>query len=151
EETYRKIWEENRKLVRYLRQADAPIPEALALVARHVLEQEALAAIGTLRDAGPLPPAAVEPVHEAQALGLSLDLAPAKPIWRQVLTRGLSSLADDPTPERVGAATRLIEDATALGVRFGLWQTQNRFFEIWRARPDARATLVPLGVRLGFK
>src|SRR5439155_754849 len=43
ETTYRGIWEENRKLVRYLRQADAPIPDALAIVARHVLEQEALA------------------------------------------------------------------------------------------------------------
>ena len=41
EETYRRIWEEEPGLVRYLRQADAPIPEALAIVARHVLEQEA--------------------------------------------------------------------------------------------------------------
>ena len=34
EETYRQIWEENRKLVHYVREVDAPIPEALALVAR---------------------------------------------------------------------------------------------------------------------
>lgn len=151
EETYRQIWEENSKLVRYLRQADAPIPEALALVARHVLERQALAALDTLPDAGPLPEAVAEPVYEARALGLTLDLAPAKSTLKRVVMRGLNAIAADPTPERVAAVTRLIEDARALELRFGLWQTQNRFFEIWRARPDARATLAPLGARLGFK
>jgi alpha-amylase/alpha-mannosidase (GH57 family) len=150
EETYRHIWEENRKLVRYLRQADAPIPEALALAARHVLEQEALAAVAGLHDAGPLPDRVVEPIREAQALGLTLDLTPAKPTLQRVVMRGLSAIVADPTPERVAAAQRLVEDAQSLGLRFGLWQTQNRFFEIWRARTDARALLRPLGVTLGF-
>jgi len=35
-------------------------------------------------------------------------------------------------------------------VRFGLWATQNRFFDVWRARPEARARLAPLGAVLGF-
>ena len=30
EETYRRIWEENRGLIGYLRRADVPIPDALA-------------------------------------------------------------------------------------------------------------------------
>ena len=42
-------------------------------------------------------------------------------------------------------------DARALGLRFGLWATQNRFFEIWRGQRDARPRLVPLGAALGFK
>ena len=42
-------------------------------------------------------------------------------------------------------------DARAVGLRFGLWGTQNRFFEIWRARPEAHATLAPLATELGFK
>ena len=54
EETYRTIWEEQRQLMRYLRQADAPIPEALAIVARHVLEQETLADLARVEGAGPL-------------------------------------------------------------------------------------------------
>jgi alpha-amylase/alpha-mannosidase (GH57 family) len=150
EETYRQIWAENSKLVRYLRQVDAPIPEALALVARHVLEQEALAALARLDEPGPLPDTVAEPVYEARALGLTLDLAPAKPTLHRVVMRGLSAVASDPTAERVRAVQSLIEDATALELRFGLWQTQNRFFETWRARLDARPTLAPLGVRLGF-
>jgi alpha-amylase/alpha-mannosidase (GH57 family) len=150
EETYRRIWEENQKLVHYLRQADAPIPEALALVARHVLEQQALAAVERLHEVGPLPDAVAEPVYEARALGLTLDLMAAKPTLHRVVMGGLSSIATEPTPERVSALTRLIEDAQALRLRFGLWQSQNRFFQVWRARPDARPILAPLGARLGF-
>ena len=37
-----------------------------------------------------------------------------------------------------------------LGIRFGLWAAQNRFFDLWRARPEARGTLAPLAEALGF-
>ena len=151
EETYRRIWEENRKLVRYLRQADAPIPEALAIVARHVLEQEALAELGRLEGPGPLPERVYELVSEALALGLTLDLAPAKTHLQAVVDRALDAVAVAPTAEGVADACRLVADARAVGLRFGLWGTQNRFFEIWRARLEARATLVPLATELGFK
>src|SRR5207253_2841680 len=35
--TYRQIWDENRKLIRHLRETDTAVPEVLATVARHVL------------------------------------------------------------------------------------------------------------------
>ena len=60
-------------------------------------------------------------------------------------------MAADPSAERVAAAGRLITDARTLGLRFGLWATQNRFFEIWRDRREARPRLAPLGAALGFK
>jgi len=37
EQTYRRAWEESRKLAQYLRQADAPIPEVLRITAKYVL------------------------------------------------------------------------------------------------------------------
>ena len=129
EETYRRIWEENHKLVRYLRQADAPIPEALAIVARHVLEQEARAELARLGDGGALPERAVELVREARALGLTLDLTPATPALRRAVLGALG---------------------TRLGGDFGLWEAQNRLFEIWRAQPEARPVLEPLAAALGF-
>jgi hypothetical protein len=150
EETYRAIWEENRRLVRYLREADAPIPEALAIVARHVLEQETLAEVARTEGAGPLPERLVDAIAEARALGLTLDLAPAKPRLQALVDRALDAVAAEPTPRRVADARRLVEDATGLGLRFGLWRAQNRFLEIWRARPEARVALGPLGDALGF-
>jgi len=150
EETFRTIWEEQRQLIRYLRQADAPIPEALAIVARHVLEQEALATLARVEGAGPLPERVGELIHEAGGLGLTLDLLPAKPALQRAVQSALAAVAVEPVAARVAAAQRLIEDARALGLRFGLWQAQNRFFETWRARPEARAALAPLGAALGF-
>ena len=150
EETFRTIWEEQRQLVRYLRQADAPIPEALAIVARHVLEQEALATLARVEGAGPLPERVGELIREARGLGLTLDLLPAKPTLQLAVQSALAGVAAEPVAARVAAAQRLIEDAHALSLRFGLWQAQNRFFEIWRARPEARAALAPLGAALGF-
>ncbi|HET7341752.1 MAG TPA: hypothetical protein VFL90_09835, partial [Methylomirabilota bacterium] len=150
EETYRQIWEENRRLVRYLRQADAPIPEALAIVARHVLEQEALGALAHVQRPGPLPDRVYAAVGEARALGLTLDLGPAKTRLQAAVDAALDALAAAPTPERVADVGRLIADARGLGLRFGLWGTQNRFFEIWRAHRDARQVLGPLAAELGF-
>jgi hypothetical protein len=44
----------------------------------------------------------------------------------------------------------LVDGARRLDVRFGLWRAQNRFFELWQARPDAQGVLRPLAEALGF-
>ena len=154
EETYRRIWEENRKLVHYLRQADAPIPEALALVARHVLSQELLAELArfeTTGARGPLPDRLFEIAGEATALRLTLDLAEGKPVAMRMVTRALAGVADTPTADTVRDTLALIEGANRLDLRYGLWGTQNRFFEIWNRRPEAHTALEPLGSALGFR
>jgi hypothetical protein len=154
EETYRTIWEENRKLVHYLRTADAPIPEALRLVAGHVLGQELLAELARFEAggaAGPLPGRLFELAGEATALGLTLDLVDGKPIAVRLVTRALDAVGAAPTAGRVAEALALLEGASRLGLRFGLWAAQNRFFEICNRHPDARRVLAPLGAVLGFR
>jgi len=150
EETYRDIWEENRGLVQYLRRADAPIPDALAIIARHVLEQEVGAEVARVDSPGALPPGVGERLGEARALGLSLDLAAIRPLLEHALEQALAVVAEAPTAERVDAARRLVQDTERLELGVSLWAAQNRYFEIWRARPAARATLEPLGHALGF-
>jgi alpha-amylase/alpha-mannosidase (GH57 family) len=153
EETYQQIWEENRKLVHYLRQADAPIPEALGLVARHVLEEQILAELAkaeTRGDGGPLPDRMFELAGEATSLGLTLNLDAGKPVGVRLVRRALGAVADSPTPARVAAALDLIEGANRLGLRYGRWAAQNLFFEIWARHADAHDILAPLGDALGF-
>ncbi len=150
EETYRKIWEETRKLVHYLREVDAPLPEALAIVARHVLEQQVAAELQPLPELGAIPDRAFAIVGEAQTLGLTLDLAPLRFIMHRAVTQALDAIAESASSERVARATALIEGARRLGIRYGHWATQNRFFQLWRERPDARDVLLPLATTLGF-
>jgi hypothetical protein len=150
EETYREIWEGSRGLVRYLRRADAPIPDALALVARHVLEQEVGAEVQRLDGPGAIPASVEELLDEAHALGLRLNLTPIRPALERTLGHALDAVAEQPSAERIDAARRLVADAQRLGLGLSLWAAQNRYFEIWRAHPVARAALQPLGLALGF-
>ena len=154
EETYQQMWEENRKLVHYLRQADAPIPEVLRLVARHVFEQALLTELAKVEsrgETGALPDRMFELAGEATALGLTLDLDAARPTAMRVVRRALTAVAEQPTPARIADALALIEGANRLGLRYGRWATQNYFFETWARQPRARAVLAPLGDALGFK
>ncbi|HBH03870.1 MAG TPA: glycoside hydrolase [Candidatus Rokubacteria bacterium] len=148
EETYREIWEQNRKLMHYLQQVDAPIPDALMLAARHVLEQRIRTELEGMGTA--IPARAFELADEAQALGLALDLMPVRFAMHRAVQQALAAVEASPESGRVAEAAALVAGAQRLGVRFGAWATQNRFFDLWRSRPDARAVLEPLAGALGF-
>ena len=150
EAAYRQIWEESRKLVHDLREVDAPIPEALALVTRHVLEQEVRGVLEPLPELGAIPDRVFETAGEARALGVKLDLASLRPVLRRAIARMLDAIAQEPSGERVRRATALIDGARSLAIPYGHWATQNRFFQIWRERPDAHDSLRPLATTLGF-
>ena len=102
EEAYRKIWEENRKLVHYLREADAPIPEALAIIARHVLQEQASVELQPILDVATIPDRFVAVIDEAKALGLTLDLMPQRFVMNLAVSRALDAIADSPSRERIG-------------------------------------------------
>src|SRR6266849_5347415 len=107
EQTYYRIWEESRRLVRYLRQADAPIPEVLRITAKYVLEAELAAELRRTANAPTLPERVFEVSEEARSLGLGLDSTAARPIISRALRRALDTLTEQPTPERAGSIVAL--------------------------------------------
>jgi alpha-amylase/alpha-mannosidase (GH57 family) len=150
EQTYHRVWEESRRVVRYLREADAPIPEVLRITAKHVLEEELAAELSHAADAHALPERVFEVAEEARSLGLELDPTAARSIMRRALRRALDKLTERPTAESAGSIVPLILGARRLGVGVGLWGTQNRVFALWRDHPEAREALRPLAEALGF-
>jgi hypothetical protein len=68
-----------------------------------------------------------------------------------MVARALDAVAESLTDVHVAAALALIEGAHRLGLRYGRWAAQNRFFEIWKRHREARARLAPLGAVLGFR
>jgi hypothetical protein len=150
EQTYRHVWEESRKLIRYLRQADAPIPEVLRITTKYVLEEELVAEVARAADSTTLPERAFEISEEARALGLELDCTAARPSIRLMVGLSLDALAERVTAERVTPLVTLVLGARRIGLRFGLWHTQNRVFALWRDHPEAHDTLGPLLHALGF-
>lgn len=150
EATYRRIWEESRKLVHYLRQSDAPIPDTLAMIGRHVVALEAIDLLRQVPDRGAIPPEIFELVAEARRLGFAMDLAAAKDAMSRAITAALERVRAAPTPDRIADAVSLVAGAREIAVPFGMWAIQNEFFALWNERPAARAALVRLGDLLGF-
>ncbi len=150
EESFRHVWDETRKLVRYLREVDAPVPEALALAGRHVMEEEARAELDRTAGLGAIPARVFDVAEEARAVGFPLDLTPCRPALRAAVMAAITRVAESPSPERVATVLSLVEGASRLGVGFDRWTAQNRVFELWRQMPEVRGTLAPIANALGF-
>src|SRR5262249_43072769 len=97
-----------------------------------------------------LAPAVSELLDEARTLGLELDLTAARSTVREAVRRALVAVREEPSIESIAMATSLIGGLRSLNVNFGLWATQNEFFEIWREHPAEHPMLASLGPTLGF-
>ena len=150
EQTYGRIWEETRKVIGYLRGAEAPIPDILAITARHVLERDIVKELERVVAFGTVPERVFELVDEARGLGLAVDLHAGRPAMRDAVRLAIAAVEREPSPERVADAVALIEMAARLMVGCGRWAAQNQFFHLWRARPDVHAVLAPLATVLRF-
>ncbi len=153
EETYRRLYDENRRLMQYLREADARPPEALALAARYVLRRDVEREIFGLAESDGVPERIGEVLAEARSLGLDFALereTAAEPLEQALLAR-MARLRDGVTPERVLSALAVLQLGQRLGCVPDLWTAQNRLFELWRTEtPAHRAVLAPLAAALGF-
>jgi hypothetical protein len=69
---------------------------------------------------------------------------------QRAVLRALGEVVDPADADRIARATALVEGALRLDVDFGLWGAQTRFFDLWRALPDARPALGKLANLLRF-
>ena len=150
ESTVRHVWDETRALLDYLQAADVPIPETLRVVARRVLEQDALEALAEVERELAIPPRVFELLAHARKLHLALDLTAARAPVLAAVERAIDRVAMTPTEAVVAEAVALVDGARRVGGSSGYWAPQNRFFALWTDRPDARPVLTPLAHVLGF-
>jgi alpha-amylase/alpha-mannosidase (GH57 family) len=153
EETYRRLYEESRRLLQYMREAEAPPPSALALAARYVLGRDLERALPGLAESDGVPAPIREILTEARLLGLDLALERERisaHLERALLAR-MTRLQDAVTPERVESVIAVLRVGAELGCVPSLWIAQNRFFELWgQTGRAARPLLAPLAAALGF-
>ena len=83
-------------------------------------------------------------------MGLELDPARARPVLRMMVGRALDTVTERATAERVAHLVTLVVGARRMGLRFGLWHTQNHVFALWRDQPQAHEVLRPLVDVLGL-
>ena len=150
ESTVRHVWDETHALLDYLQQAEVPIPETLRVVARRVLEQDALDALTEVESALAIPGRVLELLARARKLHLTLDLTAARPLILGAVERAIDRVARAPAEAAVAEAVALVDGARRLGGGGGDWAAQNRLFTLWTERPDARPVLAPLARALGL-
>lgn len=142
-DTYRRLYQDTRPLMAYLREAAAPIPAALLTAAVVALTGD-LEQILRQENHGPLPPRAHELLRELRGWGRDLHADRFEPLLRRRLEHALGM------PDPADAAARALEVldlAASAGVTVNLWEAQNAYHRL--SRSD-RAPLRELGTRLRF-
>jgi alpha-amylase/alpha-mannosidase (GH57 family) len=156
EATYRQVYQAHRRALLYLREADAPLPDALVVATRHVLRHAVVEELRQLAAGAPVGPGATRVralLGEARSLGLALglDTDAARGSLEAALQHTLAGLPGQAVTDRVASALAVLALGRELDASPDLWAAQNRVFQTWRATPaEGRAALEPLLDALGF-
>jgi alpha-amylase/alpha-mannosidase (GH57 family) len=157
EERHREVFEDNRRLMEFLREIDSPIPGPLRVSADVTLTGRLLEVMRRARS-GELTLDEAEAqlgmiVRLAGRLGARLFVAPVRAGVEAIVLERLERLAagDDP-PARAAEASAILALAERLGLRVDLWAAQNRAWEWARGSGAAldRAAAAELARRLWF-
>lgn len=144
EDVYRRLYQDNRPLMEYLRDAGAQVPAPLVTAAVVALTRDLEDALAA-DPAAPLPARASEALAELRSWGREVYAERFEPLLRRRLEH---VLAAGPVADRVRAALAVLDFAAAAGITINLWGAQNAFDRLLRAAPDA--VLRELGDRLFF-
>ncbi|HXF81886.1 MAG TPA: DUF3536 domain-containing protein [bacterium] len=145
EETYGRLYRENRPLMAYLREVGAEVPAPLvtaAVVALTRQLEDLLAADGASR----LSPRAFEVLGELRSWGREVRADRFEPLLRRRLEHTLGDAGV--VADRVARALEILDFADAAGITLNLWEAQNAFHRLARAAGDPQ--LRTLGERLHF-
>lgn len=134
ERIYRHLFEENRKLMAYLREADVPLPESFALAAKYALTGELAAEVAKLDQPGWSPEHAFKIADGAALLGLSMDLGPVEATFMRAIEAEMHELLQNPSQEVANWILSLLDAAERLSRSLNLWETQNLYHRFLRTR-----------------
>ncbi|MFB3073134.1 MAG: hypothetical protein ACE1ZU_06530, partial [bacterium] len=127
--TYRAMYEENRSLMTYLQDVNAPLVPGFLGAAAYTLEKEAIEAIGA-PDVANHDEAVEALVDEAGRWGLPLATDPATRSLEEALDKSLDALEEDFSFASLERSEHLLELADLLGIEPRLWGIQNRYYRL---------------------
>jgi len=157
----RTLFEENQRLMDFVREADAPVPRIFLACAERVLNRDLEEAVAELLDSG-VTERLSGVLTQARRWGISLRLAEMEPRLRSHLSGLLSGLADAPNEALARQTTIFVRRVKSLNLPLFFWEAQNLFKAalarhapaLAQDRSDrARSTLDALrslGAELGF-
>ncbi len=156
-DTYRKIHEENRRLVQFLIEMQSPIPPPLKAAAQVTLDAE-LEDLVEMLAAGD---GEIAVVHarllalfaEIRRLGITLASEPARAEIARLVGARIEAICEHGDRAAARELIELLDLAEDVGLVPDLWQPQNLFWDLLARRPPGAAEgglLARLGDRLYF-
>jgi hypothetical protein len=164
EESYRQVYQENRRLMEYLRELDVPLPQGFSLaagfLASRALARAASALLYNAGDGAEL----IAIVEEARVWRAPVETKGVEDILRLAVEERFAALRADPLAVEIPYILHLLELVERLELTINLWRTQTLFAQVCKQHlqgllarrvheePVARqvALLRRLGERLGF-
>ena len=143
EDDYLQIFEDNRRLMEFLREIDSPVPGPLRVAADVTLTRSVLQVTGRVL-AGEVQLEDAEEdllraVQLAQRLGARLHIAPVRRDVEELVRRRVAALvAGQAASLRATELVGILDLARRLGLWLDLWDAQNRF---WAWAGSASVTL----------
>jgi alpha-amylase/alpha-mannosidase (GH57 family) len=147
EEVYRRLYQDNRPLMEYLRTAAGTVPPALVTAAVVAVTSEMERVLSSDPKA-PLPPAAGTLLGELQRWGRELHAARFEPLLRGRLERVLEG--PQRPAERARRALAILAFAQGAGITINLWEAQNLFARRLSPAAPGEAAVRELAVALRF-
>ncbi len=164
ENSYRQVYQENRRLMEYLRELDVPLPQGFSLAAGFLASRAfARAATGVLEH-GKNGEELVNIMTEARKWRAPLETEGVADRLRCAVEEHLAALLVDPLSAEIAVGLHFLELTERLGLTFNVWKAQTLFAQACRqhlpellerrhreAEVDRQLTLLRrLGERLGF-
>ncbi|MFP3868274.1 MAG: DUF3536 domain-containing protein [Desulfobacteraceae bacterium] len=151
ENTYRQQYEENRKLMEYLKEIEAPIPRPFLVASEYTLTQDLEREI-TYLDESMDWEKIISLVEEIRHWNLKVEAERLEPQFRRTLEKTLdSALRSLDQPEKLEKALQILKIAHVLPFPVNFWWTQNLFYKFWQEKgPQIKAMVANEEITGGF-
>lgn len=132
ENTYRQQYEENRKLMEYLKEIEAPIPRPFLVAAEYTLTQDLERETKHLEDTLDWE-RVIALVEEIQRWNLKVEAERLEPPFRRTLETALDdALKSLDQRGKLENALQILKIAHLLPFPVNFWGAQNRFYQFWQ-------------------
>jgi alpha-amylase/alpha-mannosidase (GH57 family) len=132
ERDYQRIFDESRRLMRFLQETNIPVPTALRAAADLTLSNELGQTLADLRDGasnvGNAHAESLRILAEARGLAVRLEVEPARREVERLIVDRMRTLAETPRRDLAREIIELVELGEALNAGLNLWEAQNLYW-----------------------
>lgn len=127
EESYQRLYQENRRLMEYLRELDVPLPHGFSLAAGFLASRALVRAATILLENEEDGEALLSVVEEARKWKAPLETKSVEEMLRLAVEERIGALVIDPLAVKIPSVLHVLDLAERIGLQFNLWKAQTLF------------------------